>query len=150
MLATRALRNQAFALLAADATLLGRAANANKLRLAQNNFAPGESMAIGDFVEADFDGYAAIDVTLGSQPEGYDPATDDSVIDLSGPIAGFRWATTGVTHLPETIYGFYLTDKTATIVYAAQKFDTPQVLTTTAQVIDAGDVRLRLPANSVS
>lgn len=138
------------ALLAADATILGRAANANKIRLASANFTPGENMAIGDFTEATFDGYAAIDVTLGAQPEGLDPATFDSLITISPPIGGFRFASTGVTSLPMTIYGYYLTDKTATIVYAAFKFTSPIVITASGQVIELGNVDLRLPANSIS
>jgi hypothetical protein len=149
MRSTKSLRNQAFALLAADTTTLAEALGP-RMYLAQNNFAPSENSVIGDVQAADFDGFAAIHCTPGTQPEGYDPTTLDSVIDLSPPVGGFRWITTGVTHLPETIYGFYLTNAAGTVLLASQLFDTPIVLTAASQVIDLGDARLRLLANSIS
>ena len=146
---TQSLRNELFALLAADTTTLA-AAVANKMHLAMVDFVPGEGMIVADFTEADFDGATAIAVTVGAQGEGYDPATNDSVIDLKEPIGGFRWAVTGTHNLPQTIFGFYLTDTAGTVVYAAERFDTPVTLTMVGQVIDIGDARLTLPANSVS
>jgi len=149
MKATRDLRNAAMELLATDTATLANA-SANKLCLAKNNFAPSESTTIADVMEADFDGYAAKSVTAGAQPEGYDPTTDASVIDLSPPAGGFRYVTTGVTSLPMTIYGFYLTDNAKAVLLCSQALNPPIVLTRTGQVIDLGDVRLSLPANSIT
>jgi hypothetical protein len=149
MFATRALRNSAMSLLAADTTALADA-TPNKMRLAKNNFAPSENTLIGDIVEADFDGYAAKTITAGVQPEGFDPTTDASVIDLSPPAGGFRYASTGITSLPMTIYGYYVTDGAGAVLLASAAFPTPIVITRTGQVIDLGDARLSLPANSIT
>lgn len=150
MRATRALRNAAMSLLAADATLLAPAADAIYVGLVMNDIAPSEATVFADIVLATFDGHAELAVGVGTQPEGFDPATDDSIIDLKSPAGGFRWETTGVTNLPQTIYGYVLLDHAKTLVLAAESLPTPIVLTAADQRIDLGEVSLRLPANSIS
>lgn len=149
MQATQAIRNAAMALLAADTATLA-AASANKMALIMTNFTPSEQSVVTDFTLADFTGHNPISVTAGAQPEGLDPTTNDSVIDLSPPAGGFRWVTADAVNLPQTIYGYALLDNTLATVLACELLPTPVVLTAAAQVIDLGDTRLTLPANSIT
>jgi hypothetical protein len=149
MNASRELRNEAMSLLATDADTLAPVALANKMCLAKADFVPNEALLIGDMTEADFDGYVSISVAVGPQNEGYDPTTDASVVDLIPPIGGFRWSTSGITLLPMTIYGYYLTDNAKGVLYASKRFETPIVLTGTLQVIDIGPANLSLNPNTI-
>jgi hypothetical protein len=107
-------------------------------------------VGLGDLTFADFDGSTPLDVTLGAQAEALDPATNDSVITLSPPVGGWRWVTTGITNLPQTIYGVALMDKTDATVLATEAFPTPIVLTAIDQVVDIGPLELRLIAGSLT
>ena len=149
MIPTLALRDECMKLLAADTATLASVV-ANKLHLNMNNATPSEQSVLADFTEASFTGHTAISVTAGTQPEGLNPGTNDSRIDLSPPVGGFRWQCTALTLLPQTIYGFYLTDNAGVVLLAAEKLATPIVLTAVGQVIDLGDVKLTLLANSIS
>lgn len=150
MLATRVLRNLCMSLLANDPGSLAEPVLPNVMRLAMNDFAPSEQLTIADVVEAVFPGYAGINIAVGAQPEGYDPTTDASVIDLKAPIGGFRWITSSAPASPVTIYGFYFTDNGSLGIYASERFATPIVLSLAAQVVDIGDARLSLQPNSVT
>lgn len=150
MYATRSIRNAAMALLAADTNTLAPAADAIYIALVKNQIAPSEGIVLADCDLADFDGSNPLAVGLNAQPEGYDPTTDDSIIDLKPPAGGFRWITTGVTNLPQTIYGFVLLNHAQDTVLASELLAVAQPLSLLGQRIDLGDVLLRLPANSMS
>lgn len=150
MLATRFLRNAAAALLAGDTATLAPAANAIYIKLVKNNIVPSESITFADVQLADFDGSTELAIGLNAQPEAYDPITDDSVIDLKPPAGGFRWETTGVTNLPETIYGYVLLNNAKDTVWASALLDAPIPLTLIGQRIDLGDVLLRLLKDSLT
>lgn len=150
MIPTQALRNQAMSLLAADPTTLAPAALPIYVVLFSNNAAPSEQSVLADFTPANFTGSAPIAVTVGAQPEGFDPGTNDSLIDISPPVGGFRWITGDAMNLPEKIYGYILVDHAQTLLLAAQLLPAPILLTAAAQRIDLGDVNLRLPANSIT
>lgn len=150
MQATRALREKAMQLLAADTATLAQAANANLIVLCTNQIAPSELMVMADIDEATFDGYAALEVGLNAQPEALDPSNADSIIDLIPPVTGFRWETTGLTNLPQTIYGFALCNQAKTILFAAQLLPAPVTLTGTNQRVDVGAPTLRQGAGSIS
>jgi len=150
MFATKFLRNKAMSLLAADTGTLAPAANAIYVALVMNNIAPSETIVFADVTMATFDGSTELAVELNAQPEGFDPATTDSVIDLKAPVGGFRWAVTGLTNLPQTIYGYVLLNHAKDTVWASQLLETPQTLNVVGDRIDLGDVSLTLPANSIS
>jgi len=150
MQASRALREKMAQLLAADATTLAPATDANLVTLAQAAFNPSELLAIGDVTPADFDGSDPIEITVGVQAEGLDPLNADAIITLSPPVGGFRFETTGTTNLPQTIYGVYVTDNGATKILCSKLLDQPITLTTINQVIDLGDLNLRQLANSLT
>jgi hypothetical protein len=150
MIPTLAIRDQAMKLLAADTTTLAPAMNAIYMALVKAPLVPTEQLTFADITLATFDGSTPIALTVGSQPEGLDPVTTDSVIDLSPPAGGFRWITTGTTDLPQTIYGYVLLDHAKTTLYAAETLDVPITLTATGQRIDIGDANLNLAAGSIS
>jgi hypothetical protein len=149
MQATRALREKMAQLLAADTTTLAQAADANLIKLCTNNFTPSESSVYADMEFADFDGSNPIEVELGTQPEGLDPNNADALITLSPPAGGFRWETTGVTNLPQTITGFALVNNGETTLFACDRLPTPITLTAINQVVDLGALILRQLANSL-
>ena len=142
MTPTQTLREQAMKLLAADPTTLAPAADANLVKLVKTNFTPSESLVYGDLDFADFDGSTAIECGTGTQPEGLDPGTADSIIDIKAPAGGFRFETTGVTNLPETIYGYALVNNAEDTLLASGLLDTPITLTAVNQVINLGDLKL--------
>lgn len=94
-----------------------------KLRLFKNNFTVSETAILADFTEADFDGYAAINIVDGSTWTG-------PVLDASGNIKTVSPSTyTFIENSPETtpntVYGFYITDSTGVLLVAAQNFSAP-------------------------
>lgn len=152
MYATRSLRNQAMELLAADDTTLAPAANANKMALLTGDFDEGESLTFADLSFATFTGSTPILAGTGTQPEGFDPNSDDSVIDIKRPAGGFRWECTAAPATPEVITGYALIDNGATTLWAAKKFDTPITITSVGQIIDDTliNARISLPANTLT
>lgn len=147
--ATLALREKMAQLLAADTATLAPA-TANKLALFQNDATPNEGMTIADFTLADFDGSTPIAGVTGAQLEGLDPNNTDAIISIKPPASGYRWETTGVTNLPQTIYGAVLIDDTGATVLGAVRFTEAIELTAANQVIEVGPVQFRQQANSVS
>lgn len=149
MIPTLALREQAMKLLAADTTTLAPVA-ANKMALVKATFIPSEELAFADLTLADFDGSTPLATAAGAPPEGLDPATTDSIIDLKAPAGGFRWETTGVTNLPQTIYGYALVNDAVDTVLCAALFPNPIELTAVNQRVEDLQATLRQAANSIS
>lgn len=137
-------------LLAADTATLAPATLANKIALVMANFVPSESLKLSDLTLATFTGSTPILGTAATQPEGLDPATGDSIIDLPAASGMYRWETTATTLLPQTIYGYALIDNGATKLLASALLDAPVTLTDINQRIDIGDPNLRQLAGSIS
>jgi hypothetical protein len=140
MTPTNVILAQIPALLAADTTTLA-AALALKVHLSQANFTPGPALIVGSFTEANFSGYAALSPTPGSQNVFIDPATGLRTVELKAPLGGWVFITTGVANLPQTIYGFYVTDNAGAVLYASQLLATPIPLTVSGQGIVLPDIR---------
>lgn len=89
-----------------------------KLRLFKNNHTPDEADDISDYTEADFSGYAA--ATIGA----WNAAT------YAGGLANVE-ATTAQTFTNSTgavgndVYGYYVTDSAGTVLYYAQRANSP-------------------------
>lgn len=149
MQASRALREQAAKLLAADPTTLAPVSLAIQVALVKAAFSPSEGLVFADVVLADFDGSDPIDVTVGAQAEGLDPLSSDAIITLSPPVGGFRWETTGTTLLPQTIYGAVLLNNAGDTLMASYRLPTPVILTGINQVLDLGNLFLRQIANTL-
>lgn len=91
---------------------------AGKLKLFSNDFSPQFDTVVGDFTEATFPGYAAIDDVSGPA-SGTDAETGLPTVSW---MDGSTWlATTIVT--PETIFGWYITNTAGSSCLAAGRFD---------------------------
>lgn len=149
MIPTLAVREQMAKLLAADPTTLAPAGAANKIVLIKAPFTPSENTDIGTLAVADFDGSTPIAGATGTQPESLDPNTLDSLIDISPPLGGYRWETTGITNLPQTIYGYALVDDAGTSLLASELLPVPVNLTGVNQSLVLPRTYLRQLAGSV-
>ena len=128
-------------LLAEDPTTLAPVANAVHVHLATNGFTPGPTLTVADFTEATFDGYAVLDADVGPQQNFVDPLSGNRVVQLLEPAGGWHWATTGITDLPQSIYGYFVTDNGDTVLYGCARFDLPVPLTASGQAVDIPYVR---------
>jgi hypothetical protein len=137
--------NRMVNLLASDATTLAPAANAVKVHLASAAFVPSPALIVGNFTEATFVGYAALLAGLNAQQVFFDPSTGNQIIQLIDPAGGWHWQTTGAAGLPQTIYGWYVTDNGVATVYGSQLLSAPLTLTVSGQGVDVSFVRLTFP-----
>jgi len=150
MLPMLALRLQIGELLAADDTTLAPAANANKMALIAAAFTPDEGLEEGDLTYASFDGSTPITGVVGTQQAGVDPATLDQIVTIKEPAGGWRWESTGVTNLPQTIYGFALLDNALAVLLAVASLDEPVTITAAGQEINLGACKLTIVQQPVS
>jgi len=151
MLAIQSLRAAALELLGADSATLNPGVGSEcKIALVQNDIAPSELITLADCTLANFGGSTPIALGAGAQLVLLDPGTTDAVMDLRLPAGGFRWETTGLLNLPQTIYGFVLLDDGLSVVYASERFDSPVTLTAANQRVDIGAPTMRLAANSIT
>jgi len=141
MIPTNTILDRLATLLATDATTLAHATLAVHVHLFVNTATPGPGSVVGDFTEATFDGYAPLDADVGPQQEFVDPITGNRVVQLIEPLGGWHWETTGVTDLPQTVYGFFVTDNADTVLYGAARLDDPFPLTASGQAVDVDQVR---------
>jgi len=92
------------------------------IHLFKNDFTPDETTVLGDFVEADYSGYAVQDAPDFTDPGFIDPGvcswtTGDLVLfdplDMADP--------------DQNCYGFYITDNTDTVLLNACRFVDPWI-----------------------
>lgn len=91
-----------------------------KLKLYVNNYTPGPGSGPGDFTQASFGGYSAIDL-----PDTEKPTVR---LDTEGNAYGIDpilrvFSVSGVS--AEVAYGLYITDDAGTTLLGAARFDTP-------------------------
>lgn len=95
-----------------------------EVKLFKNNFTPGDASVLGDFTEADFDGYAAVSLA------GLSAAAIDGSDRGYRSQAGIAFVkSAGVTS--NTVYGWYLVLDNLTPaaeLFMAEKFPAPQVM----------------------
>jgi len=150
MLPMRALRLQIGAALAADLPLAAIAAT-NKVRLVIADFTPDEDMVFADITSADFDGSTPLAAALGAQQVGLDPLTGDQIVTMVEPLGGWRWITTGLTNLPQVVYGYALCDEVAApVLLGLTKLDSPISLTIVGQEIRIGQVQFTISQTPIS
>jgi len=137
-------------LLAADTATLAQAADANVIALIMEPFTPSESTSFDDLTLATFDGSTPIAVGLGTQPEGLDPNTMDAIISMLPPAGGFRFETTGVTNLPQTIYGYALLNDALDTMLGCELLPEPITLNGVNEVIEIPSPGFRQLANSLT
>lgn len=146
----KAVRLQLGELLAADATTLAPATDANKIALISADFTETESLVIGDLTLASFTGSTPKAGATGSQQAGIDPATGEQVVTILQPAGGYRFECTGAPSVPETIYGYALTDNGGTTLLGVHKLDTPVQITNVGDFVDTGPVELRFVVSPMS
>lgn len=144
MLPMKAVRKQLGELLAADATTLAPAADANTVALIKAAFVPDEAMVAADVTLADFDGSTPIAAAVGAQQAGIDPATGQQIITIKETAGGWRWETTGVTNLPQTIFGYGLFNDDQTVLLGLALLDSPLTLTEAGQEVNLGAVTMTM------
>lgn len=137
-------------LLGADVAWLAAPTTFVALHLAKAPFTPGPGLDIGDLVEADFDGYAALHAASAATQVFFDPATGNQIVQVREPAGGWHWASSGVTNLPMTIYGAYLTSSDGTDLIATDLFAEPIVMTGTGQGVDWDQVRMTIAGVLIS
>lgn len=126
-------------LLVADVNTLGAVAALN-VHLAKAIFVPSLDLAVAGLTEADFDGYAAKPAGAAPYDAYYDALTGLYTVRIKEPAGGWNWITTGVTNLPMTIYGVYLTDNTDADLYGSMLLEQPVTLDAVDQGVGIGDL----------
>lgn len=150
MLPVKSVRLQLGELLAADATTLAPATNANKVALIASPFTPSENLVIGDLTLATFTGSTPLAGATGTQQVGVSPSTGDQIITIKDPAGGYRWECTATPTAPETIYGFALMDNAGAVLLAVEAFDTPITISASGEEINLGTVKMTMVADPLS
>jgi len=136
-------------LIAADTTYLAAAAVKN-VKLVKDPFTPGSGTDYAGLVVADFDGSGAKTAASGAQQSFVDALTGQSVVQLIEPAGGWHWVTTGVTNLPQTIYGYVVTNDDNSETFGSELLTEPITLTASGQAIDLDQVRFTLVLSPLS
>lgn len=150
MLPMIAVREQLGTLLAADATTLAPAMNANEIALIVAPFALSENTVVGSLTLASFAGSTPIPCTVGAQGVGIDPATNEQLITILAPAGGWRFVSTGAVSPPQTVYGYALLTHAGATLLALQELDAPVTITLAGQEIDLGAVVMTFVLNPLN
>lgn len=149
MLPTTALLERMADLLGADTVTLAAPTTFVEVHLAKNAFTPTPDLVIGDITEADFDGYAPLSAASAATQVFVDPSTGDIILQVREPAGGWNFQTTGITNLPQDIYGYVLTDAAGAVVHGSEVLDAPVHLDGAGQGFDLPNVRFRLNAGAM-
>jgi hypothetical protein len=114
---------------------------------------PATVIADGDL--ASFDGSAPIARTAAALLAGVDPLTGDRISVVKPTTGSWTWATTGLTNLPQTIYGFGLGDSSVTLGGSHRmllgQFEAPIPLAAlVGQVINVDNPIVRITAPAIT
>lgn len=148
---TSLLANQVSNLVATDVSQLANA-SAPKVHLAAASFAPSLSLLLAGLTEATFTGYAAMAAgSSGAQIRYFDPVTGNALVELKPPIGGWVFNCTANTSLPQTIYGYYVTDNGSANLYGTALMPNGSVtLTASGQAIELPNVRFTFPPSPMT
>lgn len=138
---TSVLLNRVATLLSTDTGSLAPAALAVKVHLAIAPFTPGPSLTVSSFTEATFSGYTALSAGTGNQESFTDPPSGQRIVQLQEPAGGWHWQANGATGLPQTVYGFYITDNANAVLYGSQLLPAPITLAAVGDGVDLAWVR---------
>lgn len=145
MTPTETLVTEMLTMLGADTVTL---AAANFLIPIKTPFTAGPNPILVDADIADFDGSTPLATGAATRPVYSDSATGDLFLSMPPPAGGFIWHTTGVTNLPQTIYGVALSTDSTTVegadLMGTVAFDTGVVLNAVGQVVQQDEVRFTL------
>lgn len=150
MLPMKAVRLKLGELLAADATTLAPAADANKIALIAAPFVEDETLVVGDLTLASFTGSTPLEGEIGAQQAGIDPATQEQVITILAPAGGWRWECTVAPAEPQAIYGYALVDNAGTDLLGVAALPEAITIASVGDFIDLGSVNLRVVLQPLS
>ena len=136
-------------LIATDVTELNAIARVN-VHLAQAPFTPGPGLTLGALTEATFNTYAAIAQAAGVPNTYTDPATEEWLVQLLQPIGGWQWSAGSLADLPQTIYGWYVTDNANANLFYAELFAAPVTLAAIGNGVNIDQVNVRLSQAALS
>jgi len=137
-------------LLGEDPATLAPVTDGLLVHLANAAFTPSVSLVLAGLSEADFTGAAALEAGAGPCQLFTDGISGLRVIQLNEPLGGWHWQPTNTSNLPQIIYGYYVTDNPATVLYGAALFPTPYNLSAVGQGIDVGQIRFTLMPNALT
>jgi len=149
MIATKVLESAVQSLLAADTTTLAPAVNALHVHLIQAPFTPDSDTDFTTLTEADFTGGAAKAAGVGACQTFSDPITLQLAIQLNEPVGGWHWKATALTNLPQTIYGYVVTDNADAVTYGSALFPSPFPILAINDGVDIPFVRLELSGSAL-
>ena len=141
---------QAMATLLADDTATLANASAMNLHIAKAPFTPGLGLDLAAMTEADFGGYASIPLGTGNQLVYTDVVSGLLTIEIKPGTGGLHFQATSITNLPQTVYGWYITDNGNTQLYGAQLFANPITLTAIGDGFDVPSNKFAVSPNSLS
>ncbi len=147
MLAVQGFLDAIAALIGADTGKLAEATPFVALHLAKAAFTEDVNMVVGDLVEADFDGYAAIHAASAATQVFVDPLEGLWTLQVREPAGGWHWVTSGTTTaLPQTIFGAYLTNAAGTVLLGVRRFTATEevLLQALGQGVDVDQARFIL------
>lgn len=152
MLATTVLSEALATLLSTNVATLNPAGGAEvKLVLLAADFVEDPTLILmSSLTEATFDGYAAKASGAGAPPVNVDPLTGEQIITIKEPAGGWHFACTGVTGLPQQIFGYAVVDQSKTNVYALKRFDDPITIAAVGHFVEVGAVTLRFVTQPIS
>lgn len=133
-------------LVASDVNFLAEAA-VKRVHLMLSAFTPSPEYEFDPLEEATFDGYANLTAPAGAQQFFTNPITGERVVQLIEPVGGWHWLTTGTTDLPQTIFGFVVTDAASAVTHGSALLDTPVTLQAVGEAVDLDQVRLTFILN---
>ena len=147
MIPSVAMQKQIATLVAGDTTMLA-SATPPKVRLAKQPFTPAPTLDPTTLIEADFGSYAAKSPTNGVQLSVVDPLSGLQTVELIEPAGGWHWAANNVNNLPQSTYGFYVTDAGGTNLLGSGLLPAAVPLTAAGQAFDVISIRLAFLNNS--
>jgi hypothetical protein len=135
-------------LLANDTATIAPAALACHVHLIAAPFTPGAGLTFGSLTPATFTGSTPANAGVGPQQEFTDPTSTLRVVQLEEPAGGWHWLCTAGTGLPQTIYGYAVTDNADTVLLGSALLPAPVVINGSGQAIDVPYIRFTFVNNS--
>jgi len=102
-------------------------AEPHRVRLFKNDITPDEGDVIGDYTEADFDGYGSYKTAVYGTP-----ATSSGTSFVVG--GSLFWQHDGGA-TSNTIYGYYVTQNDDTTLLRVERFGTPKTMAALSDII---------------
>lgn len=133
--------------MAADTAFLADAL-AMHVHLAIAAFVPSLDLDILTLVEATFTGSAAKVAGTGAQPVSFDVPTGAEIIMVKEPAGGWSWTCTVDPVVPETVFGWWITDNADTLLLGSALLDDPVTINAAGQGLTVARVFLSFAQSS--